>query len=153
MCARRDSERKDDDKIREVLLKELREWGRHNLEGVLSCYAPDPIHINADKSTDPRRWWVMYTTTEEWRDHLKRVFERREQARQRRRKDETAIQTQHVTVEIQHIDIKGEHALGVKLISSPGHIVLEFRTLKKIDGEWKITGGIHEYPGPIFYMI
>lgn len=133
----------DYEAVRKVVRKEIQGWFKNDPEQVFSVFDTDNfIGISAGGSDDPKEWTVSASGRADVRAYADRV--------------KNAMQNipegyQH-RAEIQHVHIKGNHALAVarQWMHTPEEeknrtVDVDFQTvwmLKKSGGQWKIIGYI-----------
>jgi hypothetical protein len=133
--------------VRAVLEREFEGHARRDLEQILSCYADNCVGYYADGAYDPRSWSVGIAGIKDLRsskeDLLIQMKENQEIFITHSRRDE-----------VQHIDVKRNFAAaasrhyGAATNKETGEEVrwdwINFWTLAKISGQWKITGFISQ---------
>lgn len=135
----------DIEQVRKILQKEQDGWRKGDQEMVLSCFAPDFVGYAG--------WWGrldLISVTHVGLDSLRANY-----VSTKRLEQEVTNFSRPGSVhpfEVLHIDVKGDHAIGltnhVSVVPDKEEretIINKFRSvwmLKKIKGEWKITSFI-----------
>lgn len=129
--------------VRSVLEREFEGHLRRDLDLILSCYSDNCVGYYADGSYDPRTWSVAVAGIHDLRaakeDLLIQIKENQELFVTHARGDE-----------VQHVDVKGSFAAaasrhyGAATNKETGEEIrwnwINFWTLGKIGGQWRITG-------------
>ena len=131
--------------VRAVLEREFEGHVRRDLDQILSCYADNCVGYYADGSYDPRTWSVGVAG-------IKDLRASKEDLLIQMRENQEIFVTPARGDEVQHVDVKGNFAAaasrhyGAATNKETGEEVrwnwINFWTLAKIGGQWKITGFI-----------
>lgn len=133
--------------VRAVLEREFDGHLRRDLDQVLSCYADNCVGYYADGSYDPRKWSVGIAGIKDLRSS-------KEDLLIQMKENQEIFVTHARGDEVQHVDVKGNFAAaasrhyGAATNKETGEEVrwdwINFWTLAKIGGQWKITGFISQ---------
>jgi hypothetical protein len=133
--------------VRTVLEREFEGHLKRDLEQILSCYADNCVGYYADGSYDPRKWSVGIAGIKDLRSS-------KEDLLIQMKENQEIFVTHARSDEVQHIDVKGIFAAaasrhyGAATNKETGEEVrwdwINFWTLARIGGQWKITGFISQ---------